>query len=209
MKKIGKLFLRGLLAILPVAVTLYVLYWLASTGESILGGLIRFAIGEPNYIPGMGVIAGFLVVLAVWLLLQVWLFRRLLLLSDQIMARIPGIKSIYGFVRDLIGFFDASKKKAFGKTVMIDVGDTGLRLMGLVTRETFDDLPAGIGDEQTVAVYLPMSYQLGGFTVMVPQSRIQIVDMKVDRSLQFLLTAGVTSEKNTTAPGRDHTSDAA
>jgi uncharacterized membrane protein len=67
-------------------------------------------------------------------------------------------------------------------------------LMGLVTRDSFADLPEGIGDETTVAVYLPMSYQLGGFTAMVPKDRIQPVDLKVDEAMQFVLTAGVSSE---------------
>ena len=78
---------------------------------------------------------------------------------------------------------------------MVTVLDENVRLMGLVTRETFDDLPDGIGDEQTVAVYLPMSYQLGGFTVMVPRSKIRPVEMKVDEALQFLLTAGVSAQE--------------
>jgi uncharacterized membrane protein len=194
MKNIGKLFLRGLLAILPITVTLYALYWLAGTGESILGGAIRFLIGNEHYVPGMGVAAVVLLILVVGLLLQLWLFRRLLKLGEELLARIPGIKSIYGFVNDLIGFFDSSKKEAFGKTVMIGVGDTDMKVMGLVTRESFSDLPAGIGNDQTVAVYLPMSYQLGGFTVMVPKDRVQTVDMPVDRALQFLLTAGVSSK---------------
>ena len=54
--------------------------------------------------------------------------------------------------------------------------------------------PDGIGDDQTVAVYLPMSYQLGGFTLMVPKDKITPVDMKVDQAMQFVLTAGVSAE---------------
>ncbi len=77
---------------------------------------------------------------------------------------------------------------------MVAIGDENTRLMGLVTRESFDDLPEGIGDDQTVAVYLPMSYQLGGFTIMVPKDKIHPVDMTVDRAMQFLLTAGVSAE---------------
>ena len=94
----------------------------------------------------------------------------------------------------LVGFFDSSKEKDFDKTVMVAIGDENTRLMGLVTRESFDDLPEGIGDDQTVAVYLPMSYQLGGFTIMVPKDKIHPVDMTVDRAMQFVLTAGVSAE---------------
>jgi uncharacterized membrane protein len=194
MKKVGTLFLQGLLAIAPIALTVYVLYWLAVSAESVLGKGIKFVISESYYLPGMGVLAGFLLTLGVGVLLRLWLFRKVFNLAEAILQKIPGIKSIYGSIRDLVGFFDSTKQKEFDKTVMVTVGDPQVRLMGLVTREDFADLPAGIGDKDTVAVYLPMSYQLGGFTVMVPKSKIQAVDMKVDQTLKFLLTAGVSAE---------------
>ncbi|MBN1362860.1 MAG: DUF502 domain-containing protein [Sedimentisphaerales bacterium] len=194
MKKIGTWFLQGLLAIAPIALTVYVLYWLATSAESLLGGAISYVIGERYYLPGMGVAAGFLLTLGVGILLRLWLFRKVFDLVDTILNKIPGIQSVYGSIRDLIGFFDSTKQREFDQTVMVTVGDPQVRLMGLVTRDDFSDLPDGIGDDKTVAVYLPMSYQLGGFTVMVPKSKVQAVDMKVDQTLKFLLTAGVTSE---------------
>jgi len=193
MKKIGTLFLRGLLAILPIALTVYLIYWLATSAEAVLGQAMRSVIKE-SYRPGMGVLAGFVITLGVGILLRIWVFRMVFSLGEAVLQKIPGIKSIYGSIRDLVGFFDASKQKEFDKTVMVAVGDENTRLMGLVTRDDFSDLPGGIGDEKTVAVYLPMSYQLGGFTVMVPKDRISPVDMKVDQAMQFVLTAGVSAE---------------
>ena len=192
MKWIGKLFVQGLMAILPIVVTLYLVYWLATTAESVLGRIIRYVIGDA-YVPGLGVLFGLLITLGVGLLLQLWLFRKVFSLGEALLQRIPGIKSLYGSVRDLVGFFDSSKQKDFDKTVMVPLANK-TRLMGLVTRESFDDLPEGIGDDQTVAVYLPMSYQLGGFTVMVPKDKIHPVDLKVDQAMQFVLTAGVSAE---------------
>jgi uncharacterized membrane protein len=193
MKKIGTLFLQGLLAILPIAVTVYLIYWLAASAEAVLGQAIRYVIKD-YYRPGMGVLAGFIITLGIGILLRVWVFRKLFSLGEAVLQKIPGIKSIYGSIRDLVGFFDASKQKDFDKTVMVAVGDENTRLMGLVTRDDFSDLPGGIGDDQTVAVYLPMSYQLGGFTLMVPKAKISPVDMKVDQAMQFVLTAGVSAE---------------
>jgi uncharacterized membrane protein len=200
MKKMGKLFLQGLLAILPIALTLYACYWLGTTAESALGAVLGMALGT-YYRPGMGLVAGLILVLAVGVLLRLWFFRKVFAFTEALFARIPGVKSIYGSLRDLVGFFDSTKQKGFDKTVMIDLGIGPVRLMGLVTREDFTGLPSGIGDPETVAVYLPMSYQLGGFTVMVPKRCIRPVDMKVDQTLQFLLTAGVSSEgKKPAAP---------
>jgi uncharacterized membrane protein len=202
MKAISKLFIQGLMAILPIALTLYLIYWLATSAESVLGRVIRYVIGDA-YVPGLGVLFGFLITLGVGVLLQLWLFRKVFSLGETLLQRIPGIKSLYGSIRDLVGFFDSSKQKDFDKTVMVAVGDENTRLMGLVTRESFDDLPEGIGDDRTVAVYLPMSYQLGGFTVMVPRDKIHPIDMKVDQAMQFVLTAGVSAEdKGKNKPAR-------
>jgi uncharacterized membrane protein len=193
-KKLGTLFLQGLLAILPIALTFYLVYWLAASAEAVLGNAMKFVVGDA-YVPGSGVSAGFLITLGIGLLLRIWLFRKAFSLGETLLQRIPGIKSLYGSIRDMVGFFDAAKQKEFDKTVMVTLVDENVRLMGLVTREDFRDLPAGIGDEQTVAVYLPMSYQLGGFTVMVPKANIRPVDMKVDQAMQFVLTAAVSPKK--------------
>jgi uncharacterized membrane protein len=195
MKKIAALFLRGLSAILPIALTLYILYWLATSAESLLGGVIKFVITKKYYVPGMGVVVGFLLTIAVGILLHMWLFRKALDLFENIFNRIPLIKSLYNSIRDMMDFFDKSQKKKFDTVVMANIGDPDANLMGLVTRDSFSDLPEGVGDEQTVAVYLPMSYQMGGFTVIIPRSKIRAVDMNVEDALQFVLTAGVTSEK--------------
>lgn len=199
MKKIGTLFLQGLIAILPIALTLYLIYWLATSAESVLGRGIQYVIPEGYYKPGMGVATGFMLTLGIGVLLKIWVFRKVFSLGETLLQQIPGIKSLYGSVRDLVGFFDSSKEKGFDKTVMVAVGDEDTRLMGLVTRDDFADLPEGIGDEQTVAVYLPMSYQLGGFTIMVPKNKTQPVDMTVDQAMQFVLTAGVSAEEKETS----------
>lgn len=188
------------MAILPIALTVYLIYWLAVSAESVLGKAMELIIGKEYYVPGSGVLAGLLITLGIGLLLRIWLFRKAFSLGEALLQRIPGIKSLYGSIRDMVGFFDASKQKEFNKTVMVSFAEGTVRLMGLVTREDFGDLPAGIGDEQTVAVYLPMSYQLGGFTVMVPKASIRSVDMKVDEAMQFVLTAAVSSKREGKKP---------
>lgn len=195
MKKIGKLFIQGLGAILPVTLTIYILYWLAVSAESILGSFMRLFVPKDLYVPGMGVAAGSIVILGVGILLRVWLFRRLFAWGDAILDKLPLIKSLYGSIRDLMSFFDTSKKKEFDKVVMITIGDTDTRLMGLVTREDFSKLPDGIDNGETVAVYVPMSYQMGGFTVFLPKTNIQSVDMSIEEAMRFALTAAVSTKK--------------
>jgi uncharacterized membrane protein len=192
MTRIAKIFLQGFMAILPIVLTLYILYGLAASTESLLGRVIRFFIKEA-YIPGMGIAAGFLLIFGIGILLHVWLFRKIFDFVEKSLEKVPLIKTLYGSIRDLMSFFDTAKKKEFDKVVMVTIADT--RLMGLVTREDFNKLPAGIDTGQTVAVYLPMSYQLGGFTAFVERANIHPVDMRIEEAMRFIVTAGVSTRK--------------
>jgi len=198
LKQIGKLFIQGLVAILPVALTIYILYWLAVSAESILGSFIKFFI-EDLYVPGMGVVAGFLIIVGVGMLLRVWIFHKVFEWGEKILEKLPLVKSLYGSIRDLMNLFDTSKKKEFSKVVMVTIANKDTQLIGLVTREDFSNLPDGIDNGQTVAVYLPMSYQMGGFTVFVPKTNIKPVDMSIEEAMRFALTAAISIKKDNTS----------
>jgi uncharacterized membrane protein len=191
MKLVIRMFLTGLAAVLPVMVTLYVLYWLGSTAEAFLGGGLKMLIPDTLYWPGMGVAAGLVLVFVIGALMRAWLFRKVFRWGERLVERIPLVKALYGAVRDLMSFFSGSDTKAMRRAVMVTVGDTPVRLIGFITREDFGDLPVGIGGDDTVAVYLPMSYQIGGFTTMVPRSAIQPVDMSIEQAMRFAVTAGM------------------
>jgi uncharacterized membrane protein len=193
-KKISKLFLQGLMAILPVALTIYVLYWLAVSAESILGKAIRLVLPENFYLPGMGVLASFLVILALGILLKLWLFRKIFQWGEKIIEKVPFVKFFYSAIRDLTSLFDSSKNKEFNKVVMVTLIEDDIKIMGLVTREDFEGLPETIYKDDKVAVFLPWSYQMGGLTIMVSKSKLEPIELSVDQALRFMLTAGVSTE---------------
>lgn len=197
MKKLSGIFLTGLVAILPTAITLYLLYWIGSSAEALLGGLLERVLPAGIYITGMGVISGILLIFLLGLLLNAYLIRRLWTLGEQLMTRIPLVKTIFSASQDLMGFFSPSGQRDLNQVVMVPVGDTGYRLMGFVTRQDFSGLPAGVADEGMVAVYTPFSYQIGGYTLMVPRSKLTPVNMKVEEAMRFALTAGVSTARPT------------
>ena len=171
------------------------MYWLGSSAESVLGGLLGRILPEDKYVPGMGMLFGFLLILLCGILLRAWFVRRVFRFMDRIMESVPLVKSLYGAVKDLMRFFDPSKEEEFHNVVMVSIPGTSLRLMGFVTRQDFAGLPVGIGKKDTVAVYLPMSYQLGGFTVMAPTAQVKPIDLSVEEAMRFCLTAGVSTGK--------------
>ena len=195
MKRIGKIFLTGLVAVFPVFATLYVLFWLLISAETLLGEGIRLVVPEHYYRPGMGVVAGLLLIFLAGILLRALLMRKLFDLGAGLLYRIPFIKTVYGAFRDLVHFVSESgAARGNGKqVVMVKLGAPGIEIMGFVTRRDFKDLPPAFGKESHVAVYIPMSYQVGGHTVIVPESAIRPVDMSMEQAMRFALTAGMTT----------------
>lgn len=200
MKRIGTTFLAGLAAIVPIVMTLYLIYWLAATVETALGDPFRHLLPEGWYWPGMGLGAGFLLVFMIGLLMHAWLVQRLYGRAEGLLYRIPLIRSVYGSMRDLFNLFSPAREQELHQTVVLSWG--GMRLIGFITRQNLSDLPAGFGAADDVIVLLPMSYNIGGYIVVAPRSAVQPIDMSVEDALRFTLTAGITGIQGKQPPAR-------
>jgi len=197
MKQLGNIMFKGLVAMLPALLTFYILFWLVSSAETVLGGMLKLLLPVGWYIPGMGLLAGLLATFMFGLPLNAFLVRRLLDLGEKLMDNIPLIKTLYGSLKDFIGFFANQRASQFNQVVTIDLefGGKPMRMIGFVTCSDFSSLPTGIGEEGEIAVYLPLSYQIGGYTVIVPRSSVQPVNISVHRAMGFVVTGGMTIDK--------------
>ena len=198
---IARTFLTGLVTILPIVVTIYLLVWLGQLAESFLGQLIRVVLPDSFYVPGMGLVAGVVLVLLIGVLMHALMVRKLFEWSERLLYRIPVIRSVYGATRDFLQFLVHSRDPGFHEVVMVDIGDTGMQVIGFITRPDVSGLPAGATrDEDSVIVYLPLSYQIGGYTVLLPRSAIRPIDMSMRAAMAFVLTGGVSVPRG--VPGR-------
>lgn len=194
LKRFGQIFLTGLVVLLPVTVTVLFLLWLLSGAESVFGDPIRIVLGE-RYYPGMGMALGVALVFGVGLLAQFYFVRKLIELGDDLLERIPLVKTIYGGVRDLLALFRGGERK-FDQVVLVRLPGSAMRIVGFVTRVDWTGLPAALGAEDSIAVYLPMSYTIGGYTVMVPRSQVEPIEMSFEDAMRFAVTAGLSSSAN-------------
>jgi len=197
LKSISKTFLTGLITILPVVLTLYFLYWLVVSAESALGSVIQLVLPENLYWPGMGTIAGLVGVFLVGLLMHAYVVRRLFAWGEQILYRLPVVKSVYRAIRDFFNYFSPDKKKEFEQVVAVSIGDTGMQVIGFVTQTVPEHLPEDFREEGSILVYLPLSYMIGGYAVLMPRSAVRPLDMSMDEAMRFTLTAGVTGTSTT------------
>jgi uncharacterized membrane protein len=193
-RRLTRTFLTGLFVLLPIMVTLAIVMWLIGSAEMVLGPLVRALLPSHAYLPGMGLILSLVMIFLVGVAMQAIFFRELIHWIEDQLERIPLIKTMYSAIKDLTGFFSraGSGSKRFGQVVQIQVPGMPIRMLGFVTLEDLDSVGlAGIEDDEAVAVYLPMSYQIGGYTVLLPRRYLTPVKMGMEEAMRFLITAGL------------------
>lgn len=186
-------FITGLITILPVMLTLYLVYWFVISTEQALGQAIKFILPDVLYWPGMGFIAGIGLVFIIGLLMQVYVIKALFNKVEELLYHMPLIKSVYGAIRDFFQYFSPNRSSEFQQVVAVQF-DNGMELIGFVTLSSSEALPTvNNDDEERVLVYFPMSYNIGGYPVMIAKSKLRSVDMTMEQAMRFVLTAGVAS----------------
>lgn len=184
--------LTGLITILPVVLTLYLLYWLVVSTESMLGGQLSRILPQGAYRPGLGVATGLVIAFVVGMLMNTYVVQRVFARAEKIFRRLPLVKLVYPAIRDFVDYFSPMKKKEFEQVVAVTLGESGMQAIGLVTQTDIARMPEGFGDEDSVLVYFPMSYMIGGYAVLFPRSALRPLDISMDEAMRFILTAGVT-----------------
>ena len=197
MRYLTRTFLTGLMTVLPVVATFYLLAWLVVAVESIFGAAMRAILPEKLYWPGMGFVLVVLLVFLIGLLMRTWVAQKLFAWSEKLLHRMPVVKTVYGPIRDFFSFLTEPKQQGLQQVVTVQLGNSDVRLVGFLTRDDLGGLPQGIDKEGNVAVYLPMSYQIGGYMVLVPRSAVQPVAMSLEDAMRFTLTAGLSTRAKT------------
>jgi uncharacterized membrane protein len=194
MKQISKTFLKGLIAVVPITITFYLLFWLAVTAELVLGNIFKFFLPTNWYVEGFGFVLGLAVIFFVGGFLESETIEKYFQRAEQYIVQVPVIKSIYTAIRDFISIFSNERGKKLRQVVLIDVPAGGGKQVGFITSSDFPQFSSAIDIDDQIAVYLPFSYQIGGFTVIMPRTAITEVDMSVEDALRFVATAGVVGE---------------
>ncbi len=193
-QRLWRTFLSGLATVLPVGITLYLVWWLLQKAESLFGGLVRVVLPDDWYFPGLGIALAIGVVLLVGAFLNAWLFSRLVDLGESILSRIPLVKTVYTGLRDILGFLSRSGGESDLKQVVSVEIQPEVHVIGFVTdNDAGEGLPelARDADDPLVSVYMPMGYQVGGYTLYLPASRLQPLDLSIEQAMRVVLTAGV------------------
>ena len=179
-----KSFLKGLLIVVPLTVTIWVIYGVFSW----IDGLLRIGEIFSHSVPGLGFVITLSIIVMVGALGSNIVAKRLISFLEKYLNRVPLVKLIYFSLKDLIGAF-VGEKKSFRIPVLVELyPESGVKVLGFVTSED-PGLP-GVSDH--VAVYLPQSYNYSGTLVVVPRNRITLLPPEESaRWLSFIVSGGV------------------
>jgi uncharacterized membrane protein len=190
LRKLRSALLRGLVVVLPIGFTLWLLWWLGSSTEALLRKLILLVIPAEHYLPGMGIVVAFFVLLAAGSLFNALLVQSALASWERMIEHIPVVKTIYGASRDFMKLLPAGgKRRDLSRVVLAQFGDA--QVIGFVTRDDASELGIVESNRDLLAVYFPMSYQIGGYTALLPRTRIVPLDLPVETAMRMVLTGGL------------------
>ena len=188
----GTIFKRGLIAIAPLALTLALFFWFFNMLEGAFSVPLKAIIGEDHYFSGLGILVALVLIFLIGIVINSWLIQKCSIALESLLTRIPLVKTLYNSICEMMSYFKSKENQKQGQVVLVEIA--GSKLIGLVTRDSFEDLPEGIGQEGDVAVFLPMSYQIGGYTIFLPRSRVTKLSMTVEEGMRFAITAGVLAQ---------------
>lgn len=192
MSRLQKIFISGLVAFLPIALSIYVLTAGIALIENLFGNFLRQVLPEGTYIPGFGFLATIGLILLLGFLVDNFVTATFFRRVQEKLREVPLIKIIYSPLRDLMNLFAKGQQEQTMQKVVLVHFTKSHSVLGLVTRESFDDLDLKMQvSAEKIAVYIPMSYGLGGYTVLVNKSEVEAVDMPIEKAMSLALTGWI------------------
>ena len=194
MVRFRRYLIAGVLVWLPILVTVWVLGFILDVGDRVFGMLPPS--WQPSQlfgleIPGLGVIFALLVLLITGLAVTNLIGRRLVRYWDDLLKRIPLVRSIHGGVKGFAESVLSNSGNSFKQVVMIEYPRKGVWSIGFVTAENISEISAKTGTRQ-VCVFIPTTPNpTSGFILMVPHHEVQPLDMSIDAAMKMIVTLGV------------------
>ena len=183
LKKILLIMVQGLVAVIPLMLTVYALYWVVVTIELAITPIIPVE----YYFPGLGLVAGFALLFVIGLMINAYFIQALLDWGGSVFEKIPLVKTLYGAIHDAVNLINVGKKQKMQSVVSVEMTEH-IHLIGFVTNHDGGNSP--FKNEQKLAVYIPLSYQIGGYTLYIDKEKVSPLDIDVQTAMRIALTGG-------------------
>lgn len=185
MSRLFNYFVRGLVVVVPLALTVYVCIVIFTTIDSWLGLPIR----------GVGFLVTIVLITLIGVVASSFVTRSLIGAVDRVLERLPFVRLLYSSAKDMLNAF-VGEKKRFDKPVLVSLNaDHSVSVIAFLTSDSLTSL--GIAD--SVTVYMPQSYGFAGHILVVPAERVRRIDADAAEVMAFIISGGVTQVESRTA----------
>ncbi len=190
MKSLLKNFINGILTIVPIILAIFVVVKTFLFLDSIMGNLLKPYLKE-DYIPGAGLLATLVLITLLGWLSTKFITGSIIRLVDRLLEKIPLVKTIYSVIKDTVHSF-LGEKKSFSKVALVTIPGTEMKSLGFITSEELEGFYHPL--KEYIAVYVPQTFQVAGFTFLVPKEQVEIIDVRPEAAMKFILSGGMTSK---------------
>ncbi len=190
-----KYFTAGIIALLPIAGTLWLLKVLILSAEEFFRSFIPPQFLPENHfgfdIPGLGILFAIIFILLVGLLTRLYIGRRLFNIGDRLFGRIPLGRGIYSAIKQFLGTITGEERKSFRQVVLVEYPSPGLHALGFFTGYASGEVQAKT-KVKVANVFIPTTPNpTSGFLLMVPESKLIHLEMSVEDAFKFIVSGGV------------------
>jgi uncharacterized membrane protein len=188
-KHIKSKFFTGLFILIPLIVTVYIVYGIISFFEPLVAPMVKNILfrlsGRELYIPGIGFILFIVITYVTGMIASNYFGKTALSRGEKLLKRIPFVKTIYGSVKDMTDAFSSDKVKSFKETVLVEFPFPGRYTIGFVTKRI------EIEGKPFCAVFIPPTpIPTAGFLIMVREEELKFLDISIDNALKYIISLG-------------------
>ncbi|MDO9051375.1 MAG: DUF502 domain-containing protein [Methylotenera sp.] len=194
-----KYFITGLLVLVPLVITIWVL-------KSLIGAMDQSLLLLPEAwhphtlfgrdIPGVGAILTVAIVLTTGIIATNFFGRHLIILWEKLLSRVPVVKSVYSSVKQVSDTLFSDSGNAFRKAVMVQFPRQGAWTIAFVTGVPGGDVRNHLHGDY-VSIYVPTTPNpTGGYFLMIPKADVIELEMSVDEALKYIISMGVVAPAN-------------
>jgi uncharacterized membrane protein len=185
-----KQFFTGLVILIPLLVTVYVIYLVISSVDTVISPIIRKVTvqltGKDLYVPGTGFFLFLIIVYLTGVLASNYIGKRLLHCGEMVLKKIPFVKGIYSSVKDMTTAFSAEKASTFQGVALTEFPFARRYAIGFITKRTTTEEGRSI-----CSVFIPTTPNpTSGYLIMVREEDLILLDMPVDKALGYIVSLG-------------------
>lgn len=193
MERLKRYLIAGLVVVVPISLTIYVLVIIFRFADSILGRFLNIYIKEMwgVYIPGLGVLISIFLILFIGFLATRFMGKKIFQGLERRFSNLPLIKTIYPTLKQIILFILTQKEFGFKKVVLVEYPSKGIWSLGFLTNEQFQQINR-VSQREMVSVFVASSPgPLTGYVIFVPKEEIKFLDISIKDALKIIISGGV------------------